>query len=321
MLKRLAVFLIIVFSMMGFSVTASAYQVSLTKSVYLDDNGTVTRHDTNTNTIEGFLKSRKVVLGERDEVTPDLKTPLEDGMTITVGRCKAVTVTLDDVDRKIYSSKRTVGELIEENKDILCEGYVIENAKAEDMVVDGMEIILTSGEVINYTKTEKMNFETTYIDDAAMYVGEEVVETAGVEGEIQVAYKEIYVKDALVSIQEVSRTVIKPAQNAVVRRGTCDTVNGIKFKKAINVIATGYTPYDEGCTGITASGKVAKFGMVAADTRVLPFGTKLYIPGYGYGVVEDRGGAIKGNRIDLCYTSLNEAFGWGVRDLTIYILE
>lgn len=64
--------------------------------------------------------------------------------------------------------------------------------------------------------------------------------------------------------------------------------------------------------GITASGRRAKHGTVAADTRYYPFGTVLYIPGYGYGRVEDRGGAIKGpNRLDVWFSTEREALRWG----------
>lgn len=64
--------------------------------------------------------------------------------------------------------------------------------------------------------------------------------------------------------------------------------------------------------GITASGKKAKPGTLAADTRYYPFGTVFYIPGYGYGMVEDRGGAIKGrHRLDLYYNTHREARRWG----------
>lgn len=64
--------------------------------------------------------------------------------------------------------------------------------------------------------------------------------------------------------------------------------------------------------GITASGTRAKHGTVAADTRYYPFGTILYIPGYGYGRVEDRGGAIKGaNRLDVWFPTEREALRWG----------
>jgi len=56
----------------------------------------------------------------------------------------------------------------------------------------------------------------------------------------------------------------------------------------------------------------SKAGTIAADTRYHPFGTKMYVPGYGWGVVEDRGGAIKGpDRIDLYMKSHKKALGWG----------
>lgn len=63
--------------------------------------------------------------------------------------------------------------------------------------------------------------------------------------------------------------------------------------------------------GMTASGTEARRGTVAADTTIFPMGTVLYIPGYGWGRVEDRGSAIKGNRLDLFFDSHREALQWG----------
>ena len=78
------------------------------------------------------------------------------------------------------------------------------------------------------------------------------------------------------------------------------------------VHATGPNKGKRKKVGITASGTRAKHGTVAADTRYYPFGTILYIPGYGYGRVEDRGGAIKGpNRLDIWFSSEREARRWG----------
>ncbi len=65
--------------------------------------------------------------------------------------------------------------------------------------------------------------------------------------------------------------------------------------------------------GITASGTRAKPGTIAADTRRYPFGTVMYVPGYGYGRVEDRGGAIRGEKLDLYFRSHQEALQWGRR--------
>lgn len=63
--------------------------------------------------------------------------------------------------------------------------------------------------------------------------------------------------------------------------------------------------------GLTASGTRARLGTIAADTRLYPFGTVMYVPGYGYGVVEDRGGAIRGQKIDLFFRTHQQALEWG----------
>lgn len=53
-------------------------------------------------------------------------------------------------------------------------------------------------------------------------------------------------------------------------------------------------------------------GTVAADTNYFPVGTRIKVPGYGWGVVEDRGGAIKGpERLDLYMSSHRKALEWG----------
>jgi len=65
-----------------------------------------------------------------------------------------------------------------------------------------------------------------------------------------------------------------------------------------------------------------KDGTIAADTRHHKFGTRMYVPGYGWGVVEDRGGAIKGpKRLDLYYCSHGKALRWGRRKVNVTILD
>lgn len=69
--------------------------------------------------------------------------------------------------------------------------------------------------------------------------------------------------------------------------------------------------------GVTASGTIAHKGTVAADPSVFPFGTRLEIPGYGTGTVEDIGGAIKGRHIDIWFTTHEEARRWGAQWLKL----
>lgn len=77
--------------------------------------------------------------------------------------------------------------------------------------------------------------------------------------------------------------------------------------------------------GITASGKPVSHNhgrFVAADTRLLPFGTRLSIPGYHGGIeveVIDRGGAIKGNKLDVFFPSHEQAKQWGRQRLLVTV--
>ncbi len=84
--------------------------------------------------------------------------------------------------------------------------------------------------------------------------------------------------------------------------------------RTLNVQAYAYA-----LTGRTASGRYTAPGIVAVDPRVIPLGSKLYIPGYGWGVAADTGGAILGNKIDVWFPSTSQCYQWGVRNVTIQV--
>ena len=101
--------------------------------------------------------------------------------------------------------------------------------------------------------------------------------------------------------------------------------------RTLQMTVTAYCPCKKCCgenaQGITASGATAKANhsrFVAADTSRLAFRTRLSIPGYDGGrpvPILDRGGAIKGNRLDVFFPTHREALRWGVRKLTVTVLE
>lgn len=59
---------------------------------------------------------------------------------------------------------------------------------------------------------------------------------------------------------------------------------------------------------------------MAADTSQLPFGTKIYIKGIGWRTVQDRGGAIKGNRLDIYIPSHNDPMPYNVQNLDVWVV-
>jgi len=73
--------------------------------------------------------------------------------------------------------------------------------------------------------------------------------------------------------------------------------------------------------GITSSGAKAKKGTIAADINRYPYGTKMYVPGYGWGEVQDIGSAIKGEHIDIFFPDIDDAKAWGRKYLNIQIIK
>jgi 3D (Asp-Asp-Asp) domain-containing protein len=111
-----------------------------------------------------------------------------------------------------------------------------------------------------------------------------------------------------------------------------NAVDWSKYPK-YTVTATGYTAGVESTGksighpeyGITYSGVKVKrdlYSTIAADLTVFPIGTILFIPGYGYGVVADKGGAIKGDHLDLYYETVQDVYRqWGKKKLDVYVVQ
>lgn len=72
--------------------------------------------------------------------------------------------------------------------------------------------------------------------------------------------------------------------------------------------------------GVTSTGTRAHHGTIAADPKVFKMGTRLNVPGYGEGTVEDVGGAIKNKHIDIWFPSHDAALKWGRRWLEVTVV-
>jgi len=88
-------------------------------------------------------------------------------------------------------------------------------------------------------------------------------------------------------------------------------------------IATGYSKNDtsQGTTGITATGKIAAEGMIAVDPKIIPLGTAVEIKDIGVFIADDRGGKIKGNKIDIFFDSKEEAKDFGKKGVWLRFLD
>jgi 3D (Asp-Asp-Asp) domain-containing protein len=134
----------------------------------------------------------------------------------------------------------------------------------------------------------------------------------------------------VVDRQKLSRVVVQPAQAGLIIAGPprsvaeAMAVTGVhKLVAVYAMVATAYTADSAQAvpTGRTATGLPARYGVVAVDPRVIPLGSRLFIQGYGTAIAADTGGAIRGNRIDLCMDSLRSAINWGRQPVKVYVLQ
>lgn len=232
-----------------------------------------------------------------------------------------VIINIDGVPRMVSTEEATVGELMASMDEFIESDYKLENVSETTALCSNMIINVATITENIITKTDAIPFTVEYRETDALDYGVERVVQEGSEGVLETTIKETVSKDEVLSSEVVEEKIVKEPVTKIIEKGTARNIDGYTYKDAINVRATGYTGFDAGCNGITASGTVAKKGVIAVDPRVIPLGTKVYVPGYGVAVAEDTGGAIKGNKIDLCYNTKSEAFSWGVRNVTLYVLD
>ncbi|MGL5312829.1 MAG: SH3 domain-containing protein [Peptostreptococcaceae bacterium] len=95
------------------------------------------------------------------------------------------------------------------------------------------------------------------------------------------------------------------------------STNTSNTSNTMSVVATAYTGYST-----TSTGQKPVWGTIAVDPKVIPYGTKVYIPAFDQVfVANNTGGAIKGNKIDIYMNSKSECYNWGRKTIEIQILN
>lgn len=272
---------------------------------------------------DALLREQNILLGPYDEA--ELSTPnLEDGTTITVRRAVPVTLVCRDQVKQVMTAKKTVWEVAEQY------GYSRKHYRPygnpQQAVVKGMTITVGSFSEKEIQEDEIVPFAVENIPDETLLKGQEKQIQLGQNGVKKVTIKTITMEGNVVSREVVKTKVVTEMKPLIRRVGTKQAIhtgagNISAYTKRISMKATAYLPTDGNGKGLTRMGTRARRGVVAVDPRVIPLGTKVYVPGYGVAVAEDTGGAILGNRIDLCMETYNECRTFGRRNVSVYILK
>lgn len=322
------------------------------KEVKMKTAGQEKKIYTTAKTVGDFLKAENITVSNADLIKPSVKTKVEDKMTITFDKAFEVTLNNAGTEQKVMTTSKSVKELLDE--------YEIETSEL-DRIEPALDTTLTGAETVSIVKVEKemitvdekLPFATVKKQDNTLNEGQEKVVSEGKEG-IETQTVEIMRENG----QEVSRNIIskttkekaqdkvvavgtkkaqvqQPASKqpsnsralegsvAVSRGGQSEPAGG--SGKEFYVESTAYTASCTGCSGVTATGFNLKANpsakVIAVDPSVIPLGSKVYVEGYGYAMALDTGGAIKGNKIDVFFSSDQQSRNWGRKTVKIKVIN
>jgi len=234
-------------------------------------------------------------------------------------------ITLRDGCKLIEADTRTdtVKDLLSE-KHIRLSNMDIVSPSPTSTLVNGMTVRITRKRVDTVTEVTPIPFRVSKVYSAGLRAGTSQTVVPGISGSKSVTFEETFVNDQCVKRKKLSVS-LKPSVPAVIKeglRGIHLASRGATSHRTLTMIATGYSASENRkWGGKTATGRPARFGVVAVDPRFIKLGTKVYVEGYGIAIAADTGGAIKGRRIDLCFNSRAEAMKVGRKPVKVTILK
>ena len=276
----------------------------------------------------------------------DIKIVLQNGYELTALTSKStVSEVLEENNIVLDENQKTIPEANEE----VTAGAVI---KIVDKSYNEVQIAKVSEEGVQTTLEDLLNnyapitekvvteqveipYETVTKNSAGTSTNTtNKVLQQGKNGLKEVTYKIKYQNDVEIEKTQLSEKVITEPVNKIVQVNKVTSRSGTTTRAAVATAATtksgtqvykitAYCSCAKCCgkaTGRTAMGTKATAGRTVAASGKFAFGTKLNINGHVY-TVEDRGGAINGNKIDIYVNSHAEALAWGVRYLPVSVAQ
>ncbi|WP_260288330.1 G5 and 3D domain-containing protein [Peribacillus aracenensis] len=284
-------------------------------------------------TVDELLKDQNLSVKEQDKITPSKNTKLKANMEVAIDKAFSLKLVVGGDEKQVWSTSATVADFLKQQGVKLNDLDRVEPDLTEKVEAENTVNVVRIEKVTDVVE-EPVDFAVITKKDDSLSKGKEKIVTEGKDGLISKEYEVIKENGKEVKRELLSEKVVNKKQDKVVTVGTRTTVaqasRGVtnvssSSGKEIYVSSTAYTASCKGCSGVTSTGVDLKSNpgakIIAVDPNVIPMGSKVYVDGYGYAVAADKGGAIKGNRIDVFFSSKNDAYRWGVKRVKIRVLD
>lgn len=306
-------------------------EIEVRRAVSFDiaHDGRLTESTSSMPSVGQALREAGIIVGPGDRVTPGLDEPLFAGARVEVRAASAVTVALPGEHRTLYTFASTIAEALAEAGIEIPSGAFTE-PPLDALITGGMTVRVVQLSAESDVEREYIESSTVYRTDPSLRAGQTRTD-AGNDGVLVRRYDVSYVDGVEAGRELVEEYFEQEPRDTVVyyppqTSGSAPSPPDGEVGRVIRVYATWYNaasagrPATDPAYGRTATGVQVTYGVVAVDPTVIPLGTRMYIPGYGYGTAADTGGAVKGYIIDLGYPD-GVQVTWQSRWMDIYVLD
>jgi len=226
-------------------------------------------------------------------------------------------IKADGQEREFYSFSANVEKVLEE-ENIALEGRDYLNITNKDATY---YVQVMRRQEYFITEVEEIPFAVEYKNSMNVTKGFTKTVQEGETGLKEVIYKAVIEEGTETYREHHSEVIIKEPQPKIVLQGqrTKAVIASRQPIHAEQILAMEASAYTH--TGNrTFTGVYPEVGTIAVDPKIIPLGTRLWVEGYGYGVAQDTGKAIKGNKLDVFMETKKECLYWGRRRVRVYVL-
>lgn len=313
-----------------------AYAAPNEVTILVSDSAPVRIKTTDTN-VGKILSKQNIALNEGDKINHALTDSVGDGDVISVKRAMSIDVYNEGKMATYSTTERVVENILNEIGVFINEDDEVYPA-IDETVSNGDLITVISRDTHDITVQEELDYNVVENLNYDLEPGERVVVQQGQKGAIEYTYSirfedGVEVERVLTEEKRLSDPIdeiVEYRPEDVWQLGVIPASRPTNYKRVATFLATAYdaSPADNGkWAGKTSTGMPLTYGVIAVDPNVIPYGTKMYIESvdgqykYGYAIAGDCGGAIKGNRVDLFFTSRATCNQFGKRNVNIYFLD
>ena len=287
-------------------------------------------------TVADALEKAGIDMEGADTTDLDPDTLLKKNMKINILRSFKIQLVVGGVKRTVDYAAGTVGDLLKRvNVDV--GKYDVVKPGLSETLKRGSKVVVKRVSYETREEEKVITYGTQTKESGILAQGVKRVSRQGRDGTKTVTYEDKIVNGKVVSSKKVGEVVNVKAVDKVVVIGTRGATNVVTSNIQGSGAPTSYlktfhgpaTAYTAKAGAKTASGAVARRGLVAVNPKQIPYGSKLYIVAddgtvYGYCTAADTGGFVtngSGTLVDLYMDSYGECTQWGKRNVTIYVIS